>query len=89
MVSKHKWRYTSAEMAELILANNDENSDNFSLSSNSLYRDNDEDFEQIVFLPFDSDEPCSNVLAVKLNQMMIANLTFLLAQIIMPQKILM
>ena len=61
MVSKHKRRYTSAEMAELILADNDENSDNFYLSSNSSYRDNDEDFEQIVFPPFDSDEPCSNV----------------------------
>ena len=61
MVSKHKWRYTSAEMAELILANNDENSDNFSLSSNSLYRDSDEDFEWTILPPSDTDKPCNNV----------------------------
>ena len=48
-------------MAELILAVNDESSDNFSLSSNSSYRDSDEDFEQTVVPPSDSEEPCSNV----------------------------
>ena len=48
-------------MAELILAGNDENSDNFSLSSNSSYRDSEEDFEETVLPPSDSDELCSNV----------------------------
>ena len=48
-------------MVELILADNDESSDNFSFSSNSSYRDSDEDFEQTVVPPSDSEEPCSNV----------------------------
>ena len=61
MASRPNRRYTSAEMAELILADNDENSDNFSLSSNSSYRDSDEDVEQTVLPPSDSDEPYSNV----------------------------
>ena len=61
MASRHKRRYTSAEMTELILTDNDENSDNFSLSSNSSYRDSEEDFEETVLPPSDSDEPCSNV----------------------------
>ena len=32
MASRHKRRYTSAEMAELILPDNDENSDNSALT---------------------------------------------------------
>ena len=40
-------------MAELILADNDEISGSFSFSSNSSYRDNDEDFEQTVLSPSD------------------------------------
>ena len=61
MTSRPKRRYISAEMAEFILADNDENSNNFSLSSNSSYRDSDKDFEQTVLPPSDSDEPCGNV----------------------------
>ena len=61
MTSRPKRRYISAEMSELILADNDENSDNFSLPSNSLSKDSDEDFEQTVLPPSDSEEPCSNV----------------------------
>ena len=61
MASRPKLCYTSAQMAELILADNDENSDNFSLSNNSSYRDSDGDFEQTVLSPSDSDEPCSNI----------------------------
>ena len=49
-------------MAELILADNDENSDNSSLSRNSSYRDSDEDFEQTGLPPSDLDEPCSTYL---------------------------
>ena len=49
-------------MAELILADNDENSDNFSLSRNSSYRDSDEDFEQTGLPPSNLDEPCSTYL---------------------------
>ena len=59
MASRPKWCYTSTEMAKLILADDDENSDNFSLSSNSSYRDSDEDFEQTVLPPSDLDEPSS------------------------------
>ena len=54
MTSRPKRRYISAEMSELILADNDENSDNFSLPSNSLSKDSDEDFEQTVLPPSDS-----------------------------------
>ena len=61
MASRPKLRYTSAEKTKLILVDNDENSDNFSLSSNFSYRDSDEYFEQAVLPPCDSDEPCSNV----------------------------
>ena len=53
MASRPKRRYTSAEMAELVLANNDEISGSFSFSSNSSYRDSDEDFEQTVLSPPD------------------------------------
>ena len=31
------------------------------MPSNSSYKDSDEDFEQTVLPPSDSDEPCSNV----------------------------
>ena len=48
-------------MEKLILADNDENRDNFFWSSNSSYRDSDESFEQSVLPPSYSDEPCSNV----------------------------
>ena len=48
-------------MADLILSDNDEKSDNFSLSSNSLYRDSDEDFEWTILPPSDTDKPCNNV----------------------------
>ena len=61
MASRPKQSYTSAEMAKLILADNDDNSGNFSWSSNSSYRDSDESFEQSALPPSDSDEPCSNV----------------------------
>ena len=61
MASRTKQRYSSAEMAQLILAYDDENSDNFYLSSNSSNRDSDKNFEQTVLPPSDSDAPCINV----------------------------
>ena len=61
MASRPKQLYSSAEMAELILTDDDENSDNFYLSSNSSYRDSDKNFEQTVLPPSDSDEQCSKV----------------------------
>ena len=61
MASRPERRYPSAEMADLILSDNDEKSDNFSLSSNSLYRDSDEDFEWTILPPSDTDKPCNNV----------------------------
>ena len=57
-----KWLHDiSAEMEELILADNDRNSDGFSLPSNSSYRDSDENFEQTIVPSSDSGEPRSNV----------------------------
>ena len=86
MASRPKQSYTSAEMAKLILADNDDNSDNFSWSSNSSYRDSDESLNKVLFLLLTLMNHAVTFLAVKLNQMKIATLTLFLMELIMQQK---
>ena len=88
MASRPKLCYTSAEMAELILADNDENSDNLFcqtiLHTETVMRI----LNKLFFLLLTQTNHAVMFVAVTLNQMKMATLAFLLMQLIMQQKIL-